>query len=81
MDVVMVGDGVVVLPVWCFLSLCFSFIDLGFVVCHLISVGLDYDFCPLGFLFFSMFLGFFFFLKNIYVLWVYFCWVWVLSSV
>ena len=49
MDVVMVGDGVVVLPVWCFLSLCFSFIDLGFVVCHLISVGLDYDFCPLGF--------------------------------
>ena len=49
MDVVMVGDGVVVLPVWCFLSLCFNFIDLGFVVCHLISVGLDYDFCPLGF--------------------------------
>ena len=45
----MVGDGVVVLPVWCFLSLCFNFIDLGFVVCHLISVGLDYDFCPLGF--------------------------------
>ena len=49
MDVVMVGDGVVVLPVWCFLSLCFSFIDLGFVLCYLISVGLDCDFCPLGF--------------------------------
>ena len=49
MDVVMVGDGVVVLPVWCFPSLCFSFINLGFVVCYLISVGLDCDFCPLGF--------------------------------
>ena len=45
----MVGDGVVVLLVWCFLSLCFSFIDLGFVVCYLIFVGLDCDFCPSGF--------------------------------
>ena len=49
MDVVMVGDGVVVIPVWCFLSLCFSFIDLGFMVCYLIYVGLDCDFCLLGF--------------------------------
>ena len=49
MDVMMVGDGVMVVPIWCFLSLCFSFIDLGFVLCYLISVGLDCDFCPLGF--------------------------------
>ena len=44
MDVVMVGDGVVVVPVWCYLSLCFSFIDLGFVVCYLI-----YEFHRYGF--------------------------------
>ena len=44
MDVVMVGNGVVVIPVWCFLSLCFSFIDLGFVVCYLI-----YEFHRYGF--------------------------------
>ena len=40
----MVGNGVVVVPVWCFLSLCFSFIDLGFVVCYLISEFHRYGF-------------------------------------
>ena len=48
-DLVMVRDGVVVVPVWCFLSICFSFINLGFVACYLISLGLDCDFYPLGF--------------------------------
>ena len=68
MDVVMVGNGVVVVLVRCFLSICFSLIDLGFVVCYLISVGLDCDFCPLSFWFLSMFFGFFFFFGKISML-------------
>ena len=74
MDVVMVGDGVVVVPVWCYLSLCFSFINLGFVVCYLISefhksrfCGVLFDFCKFGLWFLSS--GF---LISYYVLQVFF---------
>ena len=62
----MVGNGVVVVPVWRFLSICFSFINLGFVACYLISLGLDCDFYPLGFLFLSMFFEFFFWKISIF---------------
>ena len=68
MDVVMVGNGVVVVLVRCFLSIYFSLIDLGFVVRYLISVRLDCDFCPLSFWFLSMFFGFFFFFGKISML-------------
>ena len=71
MDVVMVGDGVVVVLVQCFISLFFNLIDLGFV-----DLFVLFDFSRFGMWFLSF--GFFIYL---YVLWVDFSWAWVLVFV
>ena len=65
------GDGVVVVPIWCFLSLRFSLINMEFV-----DLFVLFDFYRFGlwFLFFG-------FLNSLCVLWDEFSWVWVLVYV